>query len=112
VISFDYNSLFRRAIIYSLSSAFGDKLSGLSVPIFCSSTLRDYFGLIFDELFTVFDSRGEFSRLNVFFISTVKKLLQEVSCQHDGRILVAFALLVTSPSGDFSGKIAFISGFL
>jgi len=29
--------------------------------------------LIFDELFTVFDSRGEFSRLNVFFISTVKK---------------------------------------
>jgi hypothetical protein len=33
------------------------------VPIFCSSTLRDYFGLIFDELFTVFDSRGEFSRL-------------------------------------------------
>jgi hypothetical protein len=64
-------------IIYSLSSAFGDKLSGLSVPFFCSS-LRDYFGLIFDELFTVFDSRGEFSRLNVFFISTVKKLLQEV----------------------------------
>jgi ABC-type transporter lipoprotein component MlaA len=52
--------------------------AGLSVPIFCSSTLRDYFGLIFDELFTVFDSRGEFSRLNVFFISTVKKLLQEV----------------------------------
>ncbi|MGL5033840.1 MAG: hypothetical protein ACRC6M_08575, partial [Microcystaceae cyanobacterium] len=45
---------------------------------FLCSTLRDYFGLIFDELFTVFDSRGEFSRLNVFFILTVKKLLQEV----------------------------------
>jgi hypothetical protein len=50
----------------------------LSRPI-----LRDYFGLIFDELFTVFDSRGKFSRLNVFFISTVKKLLQEVYCYFD-----------------------------
>jgi hypothetical protein len=50
----------------------------MSVPIFCYSTLRDYFGLIFDDLLTVFDSRGKFSRLNLFFILSVKKLLQEV----------------------------------
>ena len=58
------------------------------MPIFCSSTLRDYFGLIFDELFTVFDSRGEFSRLNVFFISTVKKLLQEVYWRQNGDLVL------------------------
>ncbi|MFM7437102.1 MAG: hypothetical protein ACKO2V_00620, partial [Snowella sp.] len=67
-------------IIYFSNSAFGDNLSGLSVPIFCYFSLRDYFGLIFDKFKTVFDSRCKFSRLNLFFILAVTRLLQEVYC--------------------------------
>jgi len=51
------------------------------MPIFCYSTLRNYFGLIFDEFFNVFDGRGKFSHLNLFSILTIKKLLQEVYSQ-------------------------------